>query len=227
MNLYGKNSTFGITMKKSLVLLAALVHFSLPTDANASCCCNPTKCPGGNFYIAGFGGYNWTAKNGFAVPRNPVPSSTRQQDNTSPQPHINQRRWKPGYDVGGSFGYRWNNGFRIEAEGSFRYNERKERKKTKGNHQTGGALANALYQFNIWCLPVDMFFGAGLGYVNCFHKDHGHADNKRDGFAWQLIGGLSFPFWERFEFTLDYRYFTEQRAKYRNNAVNAGLRFNL
>lgn len=212
-------------MKKSLILLAALVNMTLPTDVSAWSCCNPTKCPGGNFYVAGFGGYNWTAKNGFSVPRNPVPSSGTNTDQTQPLPHFNQRRWHPGYATGGSLGYRWNNGFHLEAEASFRYNKRKGDNPTKGNHQSMGYLANALYQFNIWCLPVDMYFGGGLGYVNCYHKHHNHTSDDRDGFAWQFIGGLAFPFANRCDFTIDYRYFTEQRAKFRNSSVNAGIRF--
>jgi opacity protein-like surface antigen len=214
-------------MKKTLILLATLANITLIDSLSATCCFVETRCPGGRFYVGGFGGFNWTDKNGHRVPRNPVPqtSSNTSPENTSPQPHMSLRDWHPGYAVGGSVGYAWNNGFKLEVEGSFRHNKRKGDSSTKGNHQSGACLANALYQFNMWCWPLDVYFGVGAGYVNCYHRHHNTTSNDRDGFAWQFIGGVAVPFLERMELTVDYRYFTEQRAKFRNNAVTAGLRF--
>lgn len=213
-------------MKKPLLLLATIMNMMIADTASAWCC-PLDRCPGGRFYVAGFGGYNWTAKNGHKVPRNPVPASntTPTDENTVPLPHMSLRKWKPGYVVGGSVGYAWNNGFHLEAEGSFRYNKRKGEQTSKGNHQSAAYLANAIYQFNIWCLPLDMYFGVGGGYVNCYHRHHFETSDDRDGFAWQFIGGLSVPVTKRIDFTVDYRYFTEQRAKFRNSSVSGGLRF--
>lgn len=189
------------------------------------CCCH------GDWYIGGFGGYNWTAKNGHRVPPNPVPPSTTTPTVTStiPLPHFNLHRYKPGYVAGGNCGFAWENGFHLEFEFSYRQDNLKHpRHRHRTNHRVHGYLINAFYQFSLVVVPLDMYFGGGLGYSETFHVNHrGKSINDRNGFAWQFLGGLAYPICNRLDITAEYRYFTEQRAKFRNSSANLGFRFYL
>lgn len=215
-------------MKKFLIIFAALVTMSLSNTASARCR-SPVDLGCGNWYIGGFGGYNWTAKNGWKIPKNPVPPSPTNPTpaSTTFLPHFNLRQYKPGYLAGGSFGYRWKNGFRLEAEVSFRYNQRKHKHKNDSNHQATAYLANAIYQCKIEFIPIQFYFGGGLGYCNTYHKHHERSVDDRDGFAWQALGGLAYPICNKLDITVEYRYFMESQANFRNNSVQLGFRYYL
>lgn len=214
-----KNLIFGLIAFLAVIFPSAATGWSRLT----------LDCKCGNWYIGGFGGYNWVAKNGWKIPPNPVPPSATNPTppSTTYLPHFDLRQYKPGYVAGGSIGYRWSNNFRLELEGSYRYNELKHKFRHGSNHQATAVLANGIYQFRLEFLPFDMFFGGGLGYCNTYHKHHDKSVNTRDGFAWQFIGGLALPVNKKIDITLEYRYFTEARARFRNNTADIGIKYYL
>lgn len=186
-------------MKKIFFAMGALVTLSLSSSAEAQFCCEP-RCGCDNWYIGGFGGLNWVNKKG----------------------HSTHDKYKSGYIVGGDIGYRWDNGFRLEGEVSYRNNQRKHGHKAK---QSTAFMANGLYQFDIDCFPIDIYFGGGIGWVNTQHHHNNNHSNKNNGFAWQLIAGLAYPICENVDLDLEYRFFDESKSKFNNSAVDLGLRY--
>jgi opacity protein-like surface antigen len=190
-------------MKKIFFVTCAL--FSISAASVSAQCCEPV-CGCGDFYFGAFGGANWVNHNGS---------------------HSSHNKYKAGYLVGGDLGYRFDNGFRIEGEISYRQNDRKNNgHKSK---KTTVYMGNAIYQFDVDCLcGLDLFFGAGLGYANTQHHHHngreGH-NNKHNGFAWQLIAGVAYPICENFELDLEYRFLDETKSKFNNNSVDVGVRY--
>ncbi len=172
-------------------------------------------------YLGGAGGYNY-----------------RPQilGNYPPDPQTERLKLfgQDGYAGLGSVGYGFGNGVRLEVEGNYRENDAKELAGTRfpttasGRIQTYGAMANALFDFDIgvpWLFP---YAGAGAGYAwtkldgfsatsaaQPFALDAGnHADGK---FAYQAMAGLSFPVPDvpGLSITAEYRFF----------AVTAGAQF--
>lgn len=199
-------------MKKIFFAMGVLLATSLSSSASAQCC-DPCFTGCGNWYIGGFGGLNWVNKKG----------------------HSTHHKYKTGYIVGGDIGYKWDNGFRLEGEVSYRNNQRKHHG-SSGHHkdkQTTAVMANGLYQFDIDCFPIDVYFGAGLGWVNTqnshsHHNTNGSTSNhsrKNNGFAWQVIAGLAYPICENVDLDLEYRFFDETQSKFNNNSVDIGFRY--
>ena len=108
---------------------------------------------------------------------------------------------------------------------AYRFNKSKKRKPDDKDHKAVSYLANGLYQFNIYCSPVDVYFGGGLGYVQCYHFENGKSDGKRNGFAWQFLGGLALYVNESIDIDFEYRYFTEARGKFRNSSADVGFKY--
>lgn len=187
-------------MKKIFFAMGALVALAGSSSVEGQFnCCEP-RCGCDNWYIGGFGGLNWVNKKG----------------------HSSHDKYKVGYLVGGDIGYRWDNGFRLEAEVSYRNNQRKNHGKAK---QTTAILANGLYAFEPDCFPVSFYFGGGIGWANTQRHNHNHNHNKNNGFVWQLIAGIAYPICENLELDLEYRFFDESQSKFNNNSVDLGLRY--
>lgn len=204
-------------MKNWIALFIAMIAALAVTSLDAYCC-DQSRYDRGRWYLGAFGGYNWAYKNGSSTVANL----------TVPLPHRPLRRYHPGYICGANLGYRWANGFHLEVEGNTRYNKNKIH--YKGNHQSWTGLANVLYQFNIFCWPLDLYFGGGLGYAHARQiikggTDHHHTATKRSGFAWQFIGGAAVPFSRHWELNLEYRFFQESNKLLRNNSADLGLRY--
>jgi len=109
----------------------------------------------------------------------------------------------------GSIGYGLGNGFRLELEGNYREAPLPSTANAtvagnSGNLHTYGVMVNALYDLDIglpWMFP---YFGGGAGYAwDHFSGDRTFTaaapsqsmrfDSTEGAFAFQAIGGLSFP----------------------------------
>ena len=109
----------------------------------------------------------------------------------------------------GSVGYALGNGFRFELEGNYRQATSWQRdglpSVPAASVQTYGVMANALFDIDVgvpWLYP---YIGGGVGYAwthlsqsaifapASFPLISNHFDQTEGNFAFQAIGGLSFP----------------------------------
>jgi OOP family OmpA-OmpF porin len=162
--------------------LLAAVAVALPLAAQAQ--------PIGGLYVGLGAGYN--------LPENP-PLSTG-----------GQIRPGGGFAGVGSVGYGLGNGFRFELEGNFREAQlpsvsNAAISSNSGHLHTYGVMANALFDMDIglpWLFP---YIGGGVGYAfSDFSRQRSFTasqspllsqsfDQTKGSFAFQAIGGLSFP----------------------------------
>lgn len=125
-----------------------------------------------------------------------------------------------------SLGYGLGNGFRVEVEGNYRNNPLKYQNlgsykaRGEGRQQTYGFMVNALFDLDVGSPYIFPYFGAGIGYgwstmngVKLHTADHRlteHMGGTFGQFAYQGIGGLSFPTpWVvGLSFITEYRFWT-------------------
>jgi outer membrane protein OmpA-like peptidoglycan-associated protein len=161
-----------------------------------------------------------------------------------------------GYDVTGSAGYGFGNGFRLEVEGDFIRGGANNAAlggagaQASGHEGRYGVFGNAYYDFDIglpWLYP---YVGAGLGWQNVgfdsINAGGAHVSDSRSALAYQAIGGISYPMpWvPGLSATLEYRFVTTVTGrKYHgeyggqpmqfdatheyNHEINVGLRYQL
>ncbi len=161
-----------------------------------------------------------------------------------------------GYDVTGSAGYGFGNGFRVELEGDYIRNGASKAKfngadyTASGHEGHYGVFANALFDFDIglpWLYP---YVGVGLGWqnvgFNSFSAGGASVSQSRSAFAYQAIGGLSYPipFAPGLSATVEYRFvslvngrkydgeYAGQPVQFTatheyNHEINVGLRYQL
>lgn len=111
--------------------------------------------------------------------------------------------FKNGYDVDGSVGYGFNNGWRLELEGTYLNNKLNKVKaegvdySASGHNDRYGAFVNGIFDFDIslpWLYP---YLGAGIGWQQVDYKNFQSGligvDQSHNSFAYQGIVGLSFP----------------------------------
>jgi len=150
----------------------------------------------------------------------------------------------PEFNVGlatvGSVGYGLGNGFRVEVEGNYRFNNLSGVKapgvtSTSGMEQKYGAMFNALYDFDLSRFGLSFYnmspyLGAGVGWSH--NKWSGinirqggppggtltRINSATDGIAAQAIAGAAFPLGNMvpgLSLTVEYRFFIEpQDRKY-------------
>jgi len=123
-----------------------------------------------------------------------------------------------------SIGYALGNGFRFELEGNYRWaglNREALAANTSGSVQTYGALANVLFDIDVGAPWIYPYIGGGAGYAwtsfnrttvftpAAFPALGSHFDQTKGGFAFQAIGGLSFPMpgVPGLSLTTEYRFF--------------------
>jgi len=195
-------------MKKTFILLVALVAMTLPHAAQA------VYWEG--FYVGGFGAANFI-------------------QNTRKHHH---NRTRTGYAAGGAVGYRWCNGWRAEFEVGYRNNSLKRHRyaidgRRHGSRQfhTWDYMANVYYDVPL-CWMATPYVGAGIGYANSrFNHRRGGRDyhhshsNKRRGFAWQVIAGVSYPIWECTDIAVEYRLFKGRVKDIYNHSIGARLNY--
>ena len=123
-----------------------------------------------------------------------------------------------------SIGYALGNGFRFEIEGNYRWaglNREASAASTSGSVQTYGAMANVLFDIDVGAPWIYPYIGGGAGYAwtnfnrttvftpAAFPALGSHFDQTQGGFAFQAIGGLSFPMPRvpGLSLTTEYRFF--------------------
>lgn len=188
-------------MKKTFALLTAIIGLSTFTN------CQATLQEG--FYVGGLGSSNIIYE----------------------KSHSN---YNTGYAVGGFAGYEWCNGLRLEVESTYRHNSHHENRNSRINihrhshlHAWSG-MVNAIYDMQL-CLPncspcwmskLHPYVGAGIGYTHQrFQKQ------TREGFAWQLITGLSYELTPDTDIALDYRAHKGNSHHIYANSLGATVRY--
>ena len=123
-----------------------------------------------------------------------------------------------------SIGYALGNGFRFEIEGNYRWaglNREAFAANSSGSVQTYGAMANVLFDIDVGAPWIYPYIGGGAGYAwtnfnrttvftpAAFPALGSHFDQTQGGFAFQAIGGLSFPMpgVPGLSLTTEYRFF--------------------
>lgn len=151
-----------------------------------------------------------------------------------------------GYDVGGFLGYEFCGGFAVEAEFTYRHNELRKVKfdcesvKAHGHFNSMSYMANVIYNWDLsrcWCIPVTPYLGAGIGYAQqklsypsedesdcgcestCEDTCKDKNDNKKNGFAWQIIAGIGYKISPCFDIALDYRFNEGQQRRFYNHSL--------
>lgn len=135
-------------------------------------------------------------------------------------------KYTSGATTVGNIGYGLGNGFRVEVEGNYRNNPLKYQNlgsykaRGEGRQQTYGFMVNALFDLDVGSPYIFPYFGAGIGYgwssmhgVKLRTSDHRlteHMGGTFGQFAYQGIGGLSFPTpWVvGLSFVTEYRFWT-------------------
>jgi outer membrane autotransporter protein len=179
------------------------------------------SCWGGRFYVGAFGGANWLNFHHLGNDFKP--------------------KMKIGYAAALSLGYKFNNGFRVEGEVSYRRNQMKDREfadsfescKLSGSTYSWAYMANFLYDLDcVSCyLPnIVPYVGVGVGYTHIgahvkLRHDDGHISDKGkdNGIAGQAIAGISYRLTDETSLGLEYRYFVA-REHARDHSVGLALR---
>ncbi len=111
--------------------------------------------------------------------------------------------WSPGFSVIGGVGYGFGDGIRVELDGDLVKTTANKANGTNGDMKIGGAernyggLANLFYDIPVtW--PVTPYVGAGAGYQYVDYSPYiGNSVERifgtRGSFAYDLIGGVSYP----------------------------------
>ncbi len=192
-------------MRKFFLSAIAVTLIPFCTDALAqdfdNSCCDEYECSEDNlnFYAEVYGGSNYL------------------QTETSGGIKSN---FKTGYILGGSLGYRFCYGVRLEAEYAFRKNSYESVHffgrtfSMDGHFQSSSIMANLLWDipfaswgWNLW--NVQPIIGAGIGYDS--QKIRGvnetmHYDQTCRQFAWQMTAGLSYPLFSNIDIAVEYKF---------------------
>lgn len=125
--------------------------------------------------------------------------------------------YNTGYNLSTSLGFQWCDGLQLEAEYAYSRNSLRklhyfgEDFHLSGAYQASSFMGNMICAFPYdGCLFVDIrpFLGAGLGYdLQQFHasQDGFTLNQKKHGFAWQLMLGLNGWLCDSMELSLEYK----------------------
>lgn len=185
-------------MKKLFVILATLIVLILPKAIHAIDVEGP--------YVTFAGGINFL--------------------------NITQHPVKPYFQMGPfgalSAGYRYCEGFRLEAQGTYRRNVLKSVKPhhqsslhRKGHVFTWSIMANGIMELPFELPLTTPYIGAGIGYDNgqkrvCFKK-------TVNGFAWQFMTGILHQIDDNMELGLEYLFHPGHEHRTYNNTANLKL----
>lgn len=139
-------------------------------------------------------------------------------------------------------GYRWCNGFHLEAEVAYRYNKAKKHRtyganynrRHRGHRDVWAAMVNVLYDINMcWC--VQPYVGVGIGYAHVrnqlgrtFFNGYGFRNRKNDNaFAWQVIVGVAYPICDNIDLAVEYRFFDTTTQRHQRQIYNNDIGVNL
>lgn len=208
-------------MKKMMLLLAALVAFAAPVGVSA------IDVEGA--YIGGLGAASF------------LDSNRRHHDHFSSTSRRNRRHeYNVGYAAGGIIGYRMCEGFRGEFEATYRDN-RPRRHRRGGDYRSWSFMFNGYYDFADWaCMLWDVtpYVGAGVGYTTervrfrnrrfddellVLRRRNRH--HRKNGFAWQVMAGLSYPIMECAEIAIEYTFHKGRVRKFYHHDIGGELRY--
>lgn len=151
-----------------------------------------------------------------------------------------------GYVATGSVGYKFCNGFSLEGEFDYHQNKNKfsdEYLIGESNENefttlhftqklsTEAYLVHVLYDLPFNYQGIKPYVGWGVGYarqtlhIKCTDYP-GTNSFRKNGFAWDILGGVSYPICDALEIDLEARYLNT-RWKADNISVCAGLKFYL
>jgi len=197
----------------SVMLLCAKSAFAWDGAQGAPCFYEDSSCceEGNNFYVGGFAGGNWI-------------QTTKNRSHHS----------KAGYALLASVGYRWCDALRVEFEYGYRRNKHKNssgrvgRNNRSNNHfWSSSYMANAIWDIdwcNEWCLKP--FIGGGVGYSLQHGRSIGReGQNKRKGFAWQVLAGVAYPICDNTDMSLEYRFHKGKLNHLYNHSFGVGLKY--
>lgn len=166
----------------------------------------------------------------------------------------NTKKHRGKYDTGFfgaiDLGYRWCNGFHLEAEVAYRYNKAKKHhrgyygvdfgssSRHRGHRDVWAAMVNVLYDINMcWC--VEPYVGVGIGYAHVRNENHrfggytggysgGNHNRKNDNaFAWQVIAGVAYPICDNVDLAVEYRFFDTTTRRHEHSVYNNDIGVNL
>lgn len=145
-------------------------------------------------------------------------------------------RFCGGFRVEGELAYRYNKAKKGKShcnnfDGSGSSSNRRHHK--KGELTQFSYMVNGLYDIPVgWdcgCNPIVPYIGVGIGGSNQRWKKHHqfnfdvshrrHRKNEKNGFAWQVIAGLSYVIDCNFDASLEYRFFKGSAPHFYNHAV--------
>lgn len=97
-------------------------------------------------------------------------------------------------------GYGFGDGFRVQLSGDFNRNTLHKldsnmynQSRVSGQFMTYGPMVDVLYDMNVG-LPIYPYVGVGAGYQwRHFRSSNGMADSTEGSFAYNIIGGVSYP----------------------------------
>ncbi len=112
--------------------------------------------------------------------------------------------FRDSYSGDAAVGYGFGDGFRVELSGNY-YRDTAHKIDAdsgvqyvaNGGLNTYGPMVNVLYDMNVG-LPVFPYVGAGIGYQwqkfdNAVNSGFGRIDGTKGSFAYNIIGGVSYP----------------------------------
>lgn len=152
----------------------------------------------------------------------------------------NERGQKVGYKIGGSYGYKFENGVRLDVELSYRdgnkrtqyvYVEGGDDSKTHVSNHSMSYLANVSYDIgSLQTYGVTPYVGIGIGLCSNTYKlktktgaiTTNEDQGKDDRFAWQLIAGAKYPVGEKLALAAEYKYFVGAYHS-KNHSFSAAL----
>lgn len=151
---------------------------------------------------------------------------------------------KNGFDAAASLGWKFTNGFRTEAEFSYRKNQMDDIKIStndvtvkidpKTSLRTMAGMVNGLYDLELGC-GFTPYVGLGLGYADTkvdsklLERNDIKVDTAR-GIAYQAVAGISMPIACNTDLGVEYNYFTQPNVKVngkrlQDHSVNLAVRY--
>lgn len=203
-------------MKKNILLLLMSFLFLKTADAQGLEACNESFCcvKKTDFYAKILAGANLL------------------QNATT---NGNRSLYQTGYMIGGSLGYYWRYGLRLEGEYAYRRNGiRKihffgQGSSRHGHLQASSSMANLLWELPLssWgcaCWNIQPFIGAGVGCdFQQIHSTNSRINfhQKWNCFSWQMMAGFAYPIVCNTEVTLEYKF--HHGGHFYNHTIGVGL----
>lgn len=145
------------------------------------------------------------------------------------------------YDLGPALGfvggYRFDEGFRVEGEMSYRYAKIDQAWDLLGSYRvTGASLSLWSFMGNVYYdiptgLPLSPFIGGGIGFVTGT-LDNGWFESDDTVFGYQAVAGLSYAINRRLNLDVSYRLqggtdfsFVDGDLSYLGSSVAVGMRY--